>query len=82
MLAINESASTYIGLDFGRVDGRSAQGLPERSMSGYVLGLRGQHRLPQGLQLQLEVFAGRPIAKPAFIENGSISSGMSLSVSF
>ena len=82
MLAINESASTYIGLDFGRVDGRSAQGLPERSMSGYVLGLRGQHRLPQGLQLQLEVFAGRPIAKPAFIENGSISSGMSLSASF
>jgi hemolysin activation/secretion protein len=82
MLAINESASTYIGLDFGRVGGRSAQDLPDRAMSGYALGLRTQHRLPQGAQLQFEAFAGRHMAKPVFIQNASISSGMSLSVSF
>jgi hemolysin activation/secretion protein len=82
MLAISESVSTYIGLDFGGVGGRSAQDLPDRVMSSYVLGLRAQHRLPQGAQLQLEAFAGRHMAKPVLIQNASISSGMSLSLSF
>ena len=80
--AFNGSTSAYIGLDYGRVGGRSAQDLPEHSMSGYVLGLRGQHRLLQGAQIQFEAFVGQHMAKPSFIQNASTNSGMSLSLSF
>ncbi|WP_350297135.1 ShlB/FhaC/HecB family hemolysin secretion/activation protein [Limnohabitans sp. Rim8] len=80
--ALNGPTSAYIGLDYGRVGGRSAQDLPERSMSGYVLGLRGQHRLDHGAQIQFEAFVGRHMAKPTFIPNASTNTGMSLSLSF
>jgi hemolysin activation/secretion protein len=74
--------SAYIGLDYGRVGGRSAQELPERWMSGYVLGLRGQHRLDQGAQIQFEAFVGRHRDKPTFIQNASSNTGMSLALNF
>ena len=82
ILAVNGSVSSYLGVDYGRVGGRSAQDLPERSMSGYVLGLRGQHRLAQGAQIQFEAFLGRHMAKPTFIQNASTNTGMSLSLNF
>lgn len=74
--------SAYIGLDYGRVGGRSAQDLPERSMSGYIIGLRGQHRMLQGEQIQYEAFVGQHMAKPSFIQNTSTNTGISLSLSF
>ena len=80
--ALNGSMSAYIGLDYGRVGGRSAQDLPERSMSGYVLGLRGQHRLNHGAQIHFEAFVGQHMAKPTFIQNASANTGMSLSLNF
>jgi hemolysin activation/secretion protein len=80
--AFNGSMSAYIGLDYGRVGGRSAQELPERWMSGYVLGLRGQHRLDQGAQIQFEAFVGRHRDKPTFIQNASSNTGMSLALNF
>ena len=79
---LNGEVSAYIGLDYGRVGGRSAQDLPERSMSGYVIGLRGQHRMPQGTQIQYEAFVGQHMAKPSFIQNTSTNTGISLSLSF
>jgi hemolysin activation/secretion protein len=51
-------------------------------MSGYVLGLRGQHRLDHGAQIQFEAFVGRHMAKPTLIPNASTNTGMSLSLSF
>ena len=82
ILAVNGSMSTYLGVDYGRVGGRSAQDLPERSMSGYVLGLRAHYRMAQGAQIQFEAFIGRHMAKPTFIPNDSTNTGMSLSLSF
>ena len=82
ILPLNGSISTYIGLDFGRVSGRSAQDLPEREMAGYVLGLRGHHRMSQGAQIQFEAFAGGHISKPTFIQTASTSTGVSLSLNF
>ena len=82
ILAVNGSMSTYFGVDYGRVGGRSAHDLPERSMSGSVLGLRGHHRMSQDVQVQFEAFMGRHIAKPTSISNDSTNTGMSLSLSF
>jgi hemolysin activation/secretion protein len=65
--AINELLSTYVALDAGRVGGRSAQELPERLLSGYALGLRGQGRPARDLALSLDAFVSRPLAKPAFL---------------
>lgn len=80
--ALNEQLSPYAGLDLGRVGGRSAQDLPDPFLAGYVLGLRGQYRLANGLHMSLDVFAGRPFAKPTFLTTASTSTGMSLSLSF
>jgi hemolysin activation/secretion protein len=82
ILAVNGAMSTYLGVDYGRVGGQSAQDLPERSMSGYVLGLRGQHRLDHGAQIQFEAFVGRHMDKPTFIQNASANTGMSLGLNF
>jgi hemolysin activation/secretion protein len=77
--------SFYVGLDAGRVGGRSAQELPQRWLSGYALGLRAQHRLPQTTQptqLYADFFVGRPISRPTFLQTASTTTGFSLSLSF
>jgi len=80
--AINELLSTYVALDAGRVGGRSAQELPERLLSGYALGLRGQGRPARNLALSLDAFVSRPLAKPAFLSTASTTAGFSLSLNF
>jgi hemolysin activation/secretion protein len=72
--------SFYVGLDAGRVGGRSAQELPQRWLSGYVLGLRAQHRLPQRSQLDADFFVGQPISRPTFLQTASTTTGFTLSL--
>jgi len=74
--------SFYIGLDAGRVGGRSAQELPQRWLSGYALGLRAQHRMTQTNQLYADFFVGQPISRPTFLQTASTTTGFSLSLAF
>ena len=77
-----EAWSTYAGLDFGRVGGRSAAAFPDSFVAGGVLGLRGQPVAFQEGRLNLEVFAGRPFTKPAFLKTASTSMGFSAGLNF
>jgi hemolysin activation/secretion protein len=79
---VNESMSTYAALDGGRVGGRSAQELPDRFLSGYALGLRGQGRVASEVALSLDAFLSRPLSKPAFLSTASTTAGFSLSLNF
>jgi hemolysin activation/secretion protein len=81
-LPLNESVSLYAGIDFGRVAGRSTDQLPDRFLSGYALGLRGQHRLGSELSAIVDAFVGRPITKPAFLTTASSTAGFSLNLNF
>lgn len=53
----------YVGLDYGRVNGQGSQHLPGKSLTGAVVGLRGQGKgWAQGLSY--DVFVGTPVHKP------------------
>ncbi len=81
-LPLDESVSLYAGVDLGRVAGRSADQLPDRFISGYALGLRGQRRLGGEFSVGIDAFVGRPIAKPAFLTTASSTAGFSLHLNF
>lgn len=77
-LALGASGSeVYLGLDHGRVSGRSAPMLAAHQLTGAAVGLRGQL-----MRLQYEVFAGRPIHKPAGFQTARTSSGFNLAISY
>jgi len=67
----------YVGLDYGRVGGRSSEVLIGKSLAGAVLGLRGGHKA-----LQYDAFLGKPVSKPAGFKTASITAGFSLNYSF
>lgn len=56
----NSGQETYIGVDYGRVSGPSAEILPGQSLTGSVLGLRGGW----GKDFQYDVSAGWALRKP------------------
>lgn len=67
----------FTGVDAGRVGGTSADALDGRGLRGAVLGLRG------GLgSMHYEVFAGRPLHKPASLSNAGSTAGFSLNWQF
>lgn len=67
----------YLGLDHGRVSGRTGPQLVANHLSGMAVGLRGQL-----MRLQYEVFVGRPIDKPAMFRTANTSSGFNLGLSY
>ena len=67
----------YLGLDHGRVGGRSADLLVGRALTGAVLGLRGGYR-----QLTWDVFLGTPLAQPKGFQTAGRSGGFSLNLGF
>ena len=67
----------YVGLDYGRVGGPSAQLLAGRSLAGAVMGLRGAYK-----QLGYDVFVGAPIHKPEQLNSRKGVTGFSLSGAF
>ncbi len=72
----------YLGLDTGQVGGPSAAQLVGQSLTGGVLGLRGQMG-PFGRwgRVQYEVFVGQPLSKPERFKTATSTTGFSLSVS-
>lgn len=67
----------FLGLDHGRVSGRTGPQLAANHLTGAVAGLRGQF-----MRLQYELFAGRPVHKPARLHTARTTSGFNLSTSF
>jgi hemolysin activation/secretion protein len=67
----------YVGADYGEVGGRSAQWLLGRRLAGAVVGLRGRYK-----GLHCDVFAGKPLYKPAGFRTASTTAGFSLSWSY
>lgn len=70
----------YIGLDAGRVWGRSAPYLLGQTLVGGAVGLRGQFRA--GGAVSYEIFIGRPLYKPQHFRTTPYSSGFYLNYSF
>lgn len=70
----------YVGIDAGRVSGRSAPFLPGQTLVGGVMGLRGQIRL--GGDLAYELFMGRPIHRPLHFRTADYSTGFYLNYRF
>lgn len=61
----NSGQALYIGFDYGHVSGQSADLLLGNHLSGAVIGLHGAYK-----QLQYDLFAGAPLAKPDGFEAG------------
>ena len=72
-----EGQELYIGLDHGRVGGRSADLLVGRTLTGAVVGLRGAWQ-----RLSYDAFAGRPVGKPAHFQADRVTAGFNLTLSF
>lgn len=73
----NAAISTYLGLDYGEVDGPNAELLVGQRLAGAVLGLRGAVKA-----LQYEVFVGTPLNKPVGFYSPATTAGFDLSYSF
>ena len=70
------SLRAYGGVDTGHVGGPAAVNLVGTSLTGAVIGLRGQ--LPH---VQYEVFVGAPLKKPEHFKTSGSTAGFSLSMS-
>lgn len=70
----------YLGIDGGRVSGRSAEYLPGQSLAGAALGVRGQAKA--GGQLFYDVFVGKPLKKPDGFQTAAPKVGINLNYSF
>ncbi len=72
----------YVGLDTGQVAGPSAAQLVGQSLTGGVLGLRGQlGPIGRWGRVQYEVFVGQPLSKPERFKTSATTTGFSLSIS-
>lgn len=67
----------YLGIDYGRVGGRSVAELIGRDLAGGVVGARGGWK-----RLSYDLFAGTPISKPRGYPTADITLGFNLSASF
>jgi hemolysin activation/secretion protein len=65
-LPLAAGSQMYLGLDCGRISGPSAGDSAGQTLAGAVVGLRGSWQ-----NLQYEVFAGRPLRKPAQFDTAS-----------
>jgi hemolysin activation/secretion protein len=71
------NSELYVGIDTGRVGGRSAELLTGRQLTGAVMGIRG------GVAgFGWDVFIGRPLQKPDGFQTASVTTGFFLSASF
>lgn len=71
----------YVGLDHGRVSGQGSQHLPGKSLTGAVVGLRGQGKgWVQGLSY--DVFVGTPVHKPNNFRTAKHAAGFHVNWSF
>lgn len=64
----------YIGLDYGEVDGPSAESLAGKRLAGGVLGLRGGFK-----SFSYDLFIGQPYKKPKHFQTANTTAGFNLS---
>ena len=77
-LALGESGQQlYIGLDYGRVGGQSADLLLGRSLAGGVIGLRGGAK-----GVSYDLFAGGPIHRPEGFPANHLVTGFNLTFTY
>lgn len=69
--------SLYLGLDHGEVGGAASESLAGTRLTGAVIGLRGGWR-----RASWDLFAARPVRKPAMFSTAHRTAGFSLQVSF
>ncbi len=74
--AIAQGHQAYVGEDAGHVAGPSAANLVGNSLTGGVVGVRGQWA-----RFQYDIFVGRPLSKPDHFNTSKATAGFSLSVS-
>ena len=67
----------YIGIDHGRVGGRSADQLVGRALTGTVLGLRGGYG-----QFGWDVFIGTPVSRPEGFKTAAHTAGFNVNWGF
>lgn len=70
--------AVYLGVDYGKVGGRSSDLLAGKELAGGVLGLRGSVGKPSVGTLSYDVFWGMPIMKPEHFVTHSNVFGFSL----
>jgi hemolysin activation/secretion protein len=76
-IALPAGHEAYIGVDYGRVGGKSAELLVGKQLAGAVLGLRGGYRF-----MRYELFVGAPIYKPEGFNTAAVTAGFNISTSF
>lgn len=70
----------YIGYDYGRVSGESKEYLLGQSLSGAAVGIKGSLKI--GGNLNYDLFAAKPIVKPANYPTHKTAYGFSLNYAF
>jgi hemolysin activation/secretion protein len=81
-LALGQSGQQiYLGVDYGEVSGPSSVDLLGRSLSGAVLGLRGELQPGYG-KLQYDLFVGGPLNRPQGFKTAQTTAGFSLNWGF
>jgi len=76
-MALPAGHEGYIGVDYGRVGGKSAELLVGKQLAGAVLGVRGGSKF-----LRYELFVGTPIYKPEGFTTAAVTAGFNISTSF
>lgn len=70
----------YVGYDYGRVSGESKEELLGQSLSGAAVGIKGSLKI--GGNLNYDLFAAKPIVKPANYPTHKTAYGFSLNYAF
>lgn len=73
----NSGHELYVGIDAGGVSGQSTETLVGKTLSGAVIGLRGNYR-----KLQYDIFVGAPLYQPAGFKTAETTAGFSLNLAF
>lgn len=73
----NSGHELYVGIDAGGVSGQSTETLVGKTLSGGVIGLRGNYR-----KLQYDIFVGAPLYQPAGFKTAETIAGFSLNLAF
>ncbi len=75
----HDSHQLYLGLDIGRVSGKSAKNLPGLMLSGAVLGVKGQFK--KAGNWYYDIFVGKPVKQPDSFNADPVVSGFYLNYS-
>ncbi len=72
----HDNHQVYLGMDVGRVSGKSAKNLPGQTLSGIALGLKGQFK--KAGNWSYDAFVGKPLKQPKGFKADSVVSGFNI----